>query len=147
MKKTTIAYIAGAIAVLVAVALILKPEKSESPVVDVLAPAAAPTAAAAHEIKTGLVGTWESADDSKYTVSFYDDGTVTEKYEGEDNSVPLVDSTGRWLVLVENDTVTLVTSFSEEKAFAYSIIAYDEGRLTLRERDAIRDNHFVKKTP
>lgn len=146
MKKTTLAYAAGAVAVLVAVALILKPETGETPAVDVLAPVAAPTPAAAEEIKSGLAGTWKSADDSKYAVTFYQDGTVTERYENEDGGAPLVDATGRWLILIEDDTVLLVTTFSEEKTFVYSIVAYDEGRLTLRERDAIRDNHFVKES-
>lgn len=146
MKKTTLAYTAGAVAVLVAVALILKPETGETPAVDVLAPAAAPAPAAAEEIKTGLVGTWKSADDSKYSVTFYVDGTVTERYEGEDGGAPLVDATGRWLILVADDTVQLVTTFGEEKTFVYSIVVYDAGRLTLRERDAIRDNHFIKES-
>ena len=146
MKKTTIAYLAGAVAVVAAVALILKPETGETPIVDVLAPAAAPAPGAAEEIKAGLVGTWSSADDSKYSVTFFADGTVTEQYEGEVDGVPLVDTNGRWLMLIENETITLVTTFGEEKTFVYSIVAYESDRVTLRERNAIRDNNFIKKT-
>lgn len=146
MKKTTIAYLAGAVAVVVAVALILKPETGETPVVDVLAPSAAPAPGAADEIKAGLVGTWKSADDSKYSVTFFADGTVSERYEGESDGVPLVDTNGRWLMMIEDKKITLITTFGEEATYVYSIIAYESDRLTLREKKAIRDNHFVKET-
>jgi hypothetical protein len=145
MKKTTVAYLAGAVAVIAAVALILKPETGETPVVDVLAPAAAPTPGAAEEIKAGLVGTWKSADDSKYSVTFFADGTVTEQYDGDVDGAPLVDTNGRWLMMIEDKQITLVTTFGEEKTFVYSIVAYEADRITLRERNAIRDNHFVKE--
>jgi hypothetical protein len=145
MKKTTIAYLVGAVAVVTAVALILKPETGETPVVDVLAPVAAPAPGAANEIKAGLVGTWKSADDSKYSVTFYEDGTVSEQYEDTESGTPLADSNGRWLMMIENETITLVTTFGDEKTFAYSIVAYEDGKITLRELNAIRDNRFIKE--
>ena len=144
MKKSTIAYATAGAITLVLLALLLRPERGETPALDVLAPSPTPAAAAADDVRTDIVGTWRSADDAKYAVSFFEDGSVTERYESD--AAPLADSTGRWIMMIEDDALSLVTTYGEDRTYVYSIVAFDSGRMTLRERDAIRDNHFVKET-
>lgn len=144
MRKRNVAYALAAAGAIVAVAFLLRPERGETPNVDVLAPSPVPAAAAANDVRTSLVGTWKSVDDEKYSVTFLEDGAVHEGYASE--GTPLADDEGRWIVLVENDALTLVTSYDQEETFVYSIVAFDGTRMTLRERDAIGDIHFIKQT-
>ncbi len=143
MKKPTLAYAIVSLVVVAVVAYALKPERGETPVVAEPTGPSAPTAAAAPEVRERLIGSWRSSEDEQYTVTFQEDGSVAEHYAAQ-GEIPLADSTGRWLVLVEGDSVALVTTFGEDKTFVYSIVTFDSNSMKLRERDTIRDASFTR---
>ncbi len=66
-----------------------------------------------------IEGEWQSVDDDKFTREFKADGTVTDSYEGSDDTV------GSWLIFTMDSDVE--TPFSLEANTAYLKIATDIG--------------------
>ena len=71
------------------------------------------------EATKNIKGQWRSVDDEKFTRDFMSDGTVTDSYEGSDDTV------GTWLVFTINSKVA--APFPLEKNTAYLKITTDIG--------------------
>jgi hypothetical protein len=143
MKKR-IGYIVAILVIVVAIVIIFFPERGETPIIKEGDSKSEPVAAAAEQVQEKILGEWVSADDPNYSVRYEQDGKVFERYESTSTSTPLVSSEGHWTVVIDNGELILATSFANE-VFAYRVIEFTDSSMTLRERSAIRDNHFQRK--
>ena len=62
---------------------------------DTQSPASGTQAPATQEGDPMMVGTWSSTDDAKFTREFKADGTIVDRYEGDDSATV----TGTWMVV------------------------------------------------
>lgn len=144
--KGRLEYIIAVIVIIIALVIVFLPNRGETPIVENDSiNESLPAAAAATEVKEKIVGTWVSLDDENYTVRYEQNGKVYEHYEGGSaTTTVLADTEGTWTVLVEDGEITVATLFNGE-VFAYRVVEFTETEMTLRERSAIRDNHFKKR--
>jgi hypothetical protein len=143
MKKG-MGYIIAIVVIVIAIVIIFLPKRGETPIIKEGDSKSEPVAAAADQIQEKIIGEWISVDDSNYSVRYEANGKVFERYESTSTSTPLVSSEGRWAVVIDNGELTLATSFDSE-VFAYRVIEFTDTSMTLRERNAIRDNHFQRR--
>lgn len=141
MKKHLITAIAVILAISLAVFLI--PNKSESPVIENV-PDSEPRPGNARvlEVKEKIVGTWQSQDDTNYTVSYFDDSTLQERYQTPEGEI-YVDTTGGYIIYSADDQLMLGTDI-EGETYEYIVVEFDDLEMTIRLVGGISDNHFKK---
>lgn len=87
-------------------------------------------------MSAGMTGTWKSSDDAKFTRTFAADGTVTDRYEGEDSAT----ISGEWSVIdptkesvslpVVKDGKVIKIQFPEE-ALYFAVTSVSETELVM----------------
>lgn len=140
MRRTI--YAITAIAIIgIGIYVLVAPESAETPAL----PGSSdrmPTGNASADVTTELVGTWMSADDALYSVEYRADGTLVERYELSEAPVT---ERGTWRIEPDVDgDMTLITVVAGE-TYTYAVVDFEDGRMTIRERSAVSDNHFIKR--
>lgn len=96
-----------------------------------------PTPAMSNEaVSAGMTGTWKSSDDAKFTRTFAADGTVIDRYEGEESAT----LSGQWSVVdptqesvslpVVKDAKVIKIQFPEE-ALYFAVTSVSETELVM----------------
>jgi hypothetical protein len=140
MRRTIYAIAAAAI-IGTGIYVLVAPESAETPAL----PGSSdrmPTGNASADVATELVGTWMSEDDALYTVEYRADGSLVERYDLPEAPVS---ERGTWRVEPDAEgAMTLITVIAGE-TYTYAVVAFEDGRMTIRERSAVSDNHFIKR--
>lgn len=102
-----------------------------------VSPEPVPAPALSNEsVSASMTGTWKSSDDTKFTRTFAADGTVTDRYEGEDSAT----ISGQWSVIdptqesvslpVVKDAKVIKIQFPEE-ALYFAVTSVSETELVM----------------